>query len=233
MSNINLEQRGAIRFCFRLGHSARVTFAKLQHAYGASVFSRAQVFGWFKAFSEGRESIEDKPRSGRNSSSRTDENVDGIRDLVRSHRQLTTRMIGKDFLNHTTVKLLNEAFSGRVCVLKMSNINLEQRGAIRFCFRLGHSARVTFAKLQHAYGASVFSRAQVFGWFKAFSEGRESIEDKPRSGRNSSSRTDENVDGIRDLVRSHRQLTTRMIGKDFLNHTTVKLLNEAFSGRVV
>ncbi|KAJ8947423.1 hypothetical protein NQ318_009629 [Aromia moschata] len=38
----------------RFGHSATDTFAKLQHTYGYSVFSRAQVFRWFKAFSEGR-----------------------------------------------------------------------------------------------------------------------------------------------------------------------------------
>ncbi|MBZ5796149.1 hypothetical protein K8353_39195 [Burkholderia contaminans] len=76
MSDINFEQRCAIRFCFRLGHSATDTFAKLQHAYGHSVFSRTQVSRWFQAFSEGRESIEDEPRSGRPSSSRTDENVD-------------------------------------------------------------------------------------------------------------------------------------------------------------
>ncbi|KAJ8939690.1 hypothetical protein NQ318_011737 [Aromia moschata] len=51
------------KFCFRLGHSAADTFAKLQHAYGNSVFSRTRFF-WFKAFSEGRESIKDEPRSG-------------------------------------------------------------------------------------------------------------------------------------------------------------------------
>ncbi|KAJ8936043.1 hypothetical protein NQ318_014866 [Aromia moschata] len=32
------------RFCFRHGHSATDTFAKLQLAYGDSVFSRAQAF---------------------------------------------------------------------------------------------------------------------------------------------------------------------------------------------
>ncbi|KAJ8943060.1 hypothetical protein NQ318_015315 [Aromia moschata] len=46
----------------RLVHSATDTFAKLQHAYGDS-FSRPKVFQWFKTLSEGRESIEDKPRS--------------------------------------------------------------------------------------------------------------------------------------------------------------------------
>ncbi|GFW48223.1 hypothetical protein TNCV_2383071 [Trichonephila clavipes] len=40
------------------GHNATETFAKLQQAYGDSVLSRAHVFRWFKAFSEGRESIE-------------------------------------------------------------------------------------------------------------------------------------------------------------------------------
>ncbi|GFX04214.1 HTH_48 domain-containing protein [Trichonephila clavipes] len=58
------EQRCAIKFCFRLGHNATETFAKLQLAYGDSVLSRAQVFRRFKAFSEGRESIEDGSRSG-------------------------------------------------------------------------------------------------------------------------------------------------------------------------
>ncbi|KAJ8948030.1 hypothetical protein NQ318_003363, partial [Aromia moschata] len=69
------------RFCFRLGHSATDTFAKLQHAHGDSVFLRAQVFRWFKAFSEERESIANEPRSGRLSSSRIYENVDRMRIL--------------------------------------------------------------------------------------------------------------------------------------------------------
>ncbi|KAJ8955820.1 hypothetical protein NQ318_005363 [Aromia moschata] len=58
------------QFCFRVGHSATDTFAKLQHAYGNSVFLRAHIFQRFKAFSEGRELIQDEPRSGRPSSSR-------------------------------------------------------------------------------------------------------------------------------------------------------------------
>ncbi|GFX50752.1 protein GVQW3 [Trichonephila clavipes] len=75
------EQRCAIKFCFRLGHNATETFAKLQQAYGDSVLSRALIFRWFKVFSEGRESIEDEPRSGRPSVSKTAENVVRFRDL--------------------------------------------------------------------------------------------------------------------------------------------------------
>ncbi|GFW63746.1 putative mariner transposase [Trichonephila clavipes] len=91
-----------------------------------------------------------------------------------------------------------------VCSERSDN---EQRWAIRFCLRLGHNATETFATLQQTYGNSVLSRAQVFRWFKAFSEGRESIEDEPRSGRSSVSKTAENVVRVRDPVRSDRRLT--------------------------
>jgi hypothetical protein len=89
-----------------------------------SVLSRAQIFRWFKAFSEERESIEDEPRSGR--PSRTDENVDRIRDLVRSDRRLTVRMIGEELnLTHTTVHqiLTNELGMREICA-KMVSKNL-------------------------------------------------------------------------------------------------------------
>ncbi|GFT86471.1 protein GVQW3 [Trichonephila clavipes] len=87
-----------------IGHNATKTSAKLQQAYGDSVLSRAQVFRWFKEFSEGRESTEDEPRSGRPSVSKTAENVVRVQDLVRSDLSLTVRMIGEQLkLNYTTV----------------------------------------------------------------------------------------------------------------------------------
>ncbi|GFX96881.1 HTH_48 domain-containing protein [Trichonephila clavipes] len=59
-----------ILFYVLLGHNATEIFAKLQQAYGDSVLSRAQVFRWFRVFSEGRESIEDEPHNGRPSVSK-------------------------------------------------------------------------------------------------------------------------------------------------------------------
>ncbi|GFU85024.1 protein GVQW3 [Trichonephila clavipes] len=128
ISDNNFEQRCAIKFCFRLGHNATETFAKLQQAYRDSVLSRAQVFQWFKAFSEGRESIEAEPRSGRPSVSKTAENFIRVRDLVRSDRRLTVRMIGEELnLNHTTVHqiLTNELKMRKICA-KMVPKNLSR-----------------------------------------------------------------------------------------------------------
>ena len=48
------EQYGAIKFCFRLNHTASETYEKLKQAYGESALPRATVFRWFKEFKEER-----------------------------------------------------------------------------------------------------------------------------------------------------------------------------------
>ncbi|GFU95467.1 uncharacterized protein TNCV_4788021 [Trichonephila clavipes] len=104
-------------------------------------------------------------------------------------------------------RMLSNTYVKQVFLVCSEMSDNEQRCAIKFCFRHGHNATETFAKLQQAYGNSVLSKAQVFRWFNAFSEGRESIEDEPRSGRPSVSKTAENVVRVRDLSRSDRRLT--------------------------
>lgn len=121
MSDNNYEQRQAIKFCVKLGETATVTFEKLKRAYGDDSLSRAQVFRWHKAFSDGRKSVQDDPRSGRPLSSKSDENVGKIRDLVRNDRRLTTRMIAEELdLNHTTVhQVLREELNMRKVCAKL------------------------------------------------------------------------------------------------------------------
>jgi len=60
-----------------------VTYEKLQRAYGEHSLSRVQVIRWHKSFLEGREQVEDEPRAGRHSTSKTDDNVEGVTSLVR------------------------------------------------------------------------------------------------------------------------------------------------------
>ena len=54
-----LEERYAIKFCFKLGKNATETYGMLQTAFGASCMNRESVFEWHKRFKEGRESVRD------------------------------------------------------------------------------------------------------------------------------------------------------------------------------
>ena len=87
MDRQKFEQSCAIKFCVKLGESATVTYEKLQRAYEEHSLSRAQVFRWHKSFLEGREQVEDEPRAERLSTSKTDDNVERVRSLVRSDRR--------------------------------------------------------------------------------------------------------------------------------------------------
>ena len=73
----NIEQQYAIEFCVKLNKSATETFASSTEAYGDATVSRTMVFKWHKAFKEGRENVEDDPRSGRPISS-TNRNVEVV-----------------------------------------------------------------------------------------------------------------------------------------------------------
>ena len=60
-----LEERYAIKFCFKFGKNATKTYGILQTVFGASCMNRASVFEWQKRFKEGREFVRDDERCGR------------------------------------------------------------------------------------------------------------------------------------------------------------------------
>ena len=68
-----LEERYAIKFCFKVGKNARETYGMLQTAFDASCMNRASVFEWHKRFNEVRESVRDDERCGRSKEVRTSE----------------------------------------------------------------------------------------------------------------------------------------------------------------
>ena len=84
----NTEQRYAIKFFVKLNKSATETFDSLTEAYGDATLSRTMVFKWHKAFREGRENVEDDPRSGRPISSTNDENVEVVLTVMVKDRRL-------------------------------------------------------------------------------------------------------------------------------------------------
>ena len=62
-----LEERYAIKFCFKLGKNVAETYGMLQTAFRPSCMNRASVFEWHKRFKEGRESVGNDERFGRKS----------------------------------------------------------------------------------------------------------------------------------------------------------------------
>ena len=68
-----LEERYAIKFCFKLGKNAIEMYGMLQTAFGASCINRASVFEWHKRFKEARESVRDDERCGRSKKVNTPE----------------------------------------------------------------------------------------------------------------------------------------------------------------
>ena len=71
-----LEERYAIKFCFKLGENARETYEMLQTDFRPSCMNRASAFEWHKRFKEGRESVRDDERCGRNKEVNTPELID-------------------------------------------------------------------------------------------------------------------------------------------------------------
>ena len=87
----NTEQRYAIKFCVKLNKSASLT-----EAYGDATLSRTMVFKWHKVFKEGRENVENDPRSRRPISSTNDENVEVVRAVMVKDRRLSVTMIAEE-----------------------------------------------------------------------------------------------------------------------------------------
>ena len=67
MQSDTLEERYALKFCFKLRKNATET------AFRASCMNRASVFEWHKRFKDGRESVRDDERCGRSKEVNTPE----------------------------------------------------------------------------------------------------------------------------------------------------------------
>jgi len=83
------EQRICLRFFFHLGKTATEAHEMLQKACKKEALNRTQVFEWFARFKRGEMSVEDHPHSGRPPTSRTDENVEKIREQINEDRRYT------------------------------------------------------------------------------------------------------------------------------------------------
>ena len=62
-------------------------------------------------------------------------------------------------------------------ISKIQSGTLEERYAIKLCFKLGKNATETYEMLQTAIQPSCMNRPLVFEWHKGFKEDRESVKD--------------------------------------------------------
>ena len=65
-------------------------------------------------------------------------------------------------------------------ISKMQSDNLEERYAIKLCFKLGKNATETYGILQTAFRPFLMNRALVLEWHERFKQGRESMRDDER-----------------------------------------------------
>jgi len=68
----------------------------LEKCFGNDSLKKTVVYQWHERFKNGRESIEDDERSGRPSTSKTDENIDKVKEILVNNHKLTIREIAED-----------------------------------------------------------------------------------------------------------------------------------------
>ena len=113
-----MEQRLAIKFYFKAGKSTMETLQMVNAAYGDPALSRSNVFRWYGRFLDGREYIEDDPRSGRPTECPNDNNVEKISQLLLQNRHLSLKLqaqemnIGKDTVRKIVIEDLRK---GKIC----------------------------------------------------------------------------------------------------------------------
>ena len=90
-----LEERYAIKFCFKLGEKCH---RNVWNTFRPSCMNRAWVFEWHKRFKEGRESVRDDERCGRNKEVNTPELIGQrvrLRLTVEVLREFRKTFLGK------------------------------------------------------------------------------------------------------------------------------------------
>ena len=121
MRRISIEQQINRKFLVRLGKTPTEALKLLQEVYGDDMMSRTRLLEWHRRFKEGREEVEDDHRSGGPSTSRTDENVERVRQKVLIGRRLTVRMIADELgINSERVwRIITEDLGMRKICAKM------------------------------------------------------------------------------------------------------------------
>ena len=100
----------------------------LVQVYGDNAMKKIVVYKWVKRFSEGRENVNDEERSGCPATSKTEENIEKVRPIMRENRRLTVRSTA-DQVNidrETIRRILTEYLDMRKVCAKMDPKELKK-----------------------------------------------------------------------------------------------------------
>jgi transposase len=76
------KQRIKMKFCFKLQKIAKETNEMLKLVYGDAAMTMKTVYKWFERFCNGCELVNDKETSERPSTSKTQENVERLSEMI-------------------------------------------------------------------------------------------------------------------------------------------------------
>ena len=96
VQRMSVEQQINLKCLVRLGKTPTEALKLLQEVYGDDIMSRTRLFELHRRFKDRREEVEDDYKSCRPSTSRTDKNLERVRQKVQSDCHLTVRMIADE-----------------------------------------------------------------------------------------------------------------------------------------
>lgn len=94
------------------------------------------------------------------------------------------------------------------CIVMESST--EQGVAINFCFNAGKTATETVEIVRAANGDKTITGFNIFRWYERLREGREEVQNDPKSGRPSESRKEGNVERVLQVLLQNRHLSLGM-----------------------
>ena len=100
------------------GKNPTETLNLLKAVHGEQVMPRKQTLEWHMRFRNGHEDVGDNLKSGRPSTSKTEANIEKVKELIRSDRRLTIRIMTEQLgLDKETVRsiLVDELGMQKVC----------------------------------------------------------------------------------------------------------------------
>ncbi|XP_039966063.1 protein GVQW3-like [Bactrocera tryoni] len=99
----------------------------LQKSFGESALSKTHPYEWYKAFKKGRETVGDMPRSGRASTSVTDDSVEKVKEIIADNIRVSLKEIAHklEILRESVRTIMHYKLSMQRVAAKLVPIDLK------------------------------------------------------------------------------------------------------------